>query len=394
MSGIVNNHMALSTLSKLFPPAKRTGRLIACGLLVSLVASYSYIQYYAQAICGHLAIVMGARPIDDCLKDPSVEAALKARLAKIKQIRDFAVHELGLPDNGSYRSYVDIGRPYVAWNVIATTQLSLQPVEWCFPIAGCVNYRGYYSKDDAVSYARKLQKAGYDVHVSEVPAYSTLGWFNDPILSSFVNYSEPQLARLIFHELAHQALYAKGDSQFNESFAVTVAEEGVQRWIAKFGAAGVQKKLAAYEKRKTEFLALLMKYRERLADVYTSEKTVSEKSFRKSQILRGLKGEFGTLKVSWGGYSGYDDWFAQPLNNAHLASIATYHDFVPGFKALLRKQPNLQSFYVAARNLAGLPKSLRDEQLTQLGEGDPLTSPLKGREVGGKDSLPLKKTLG
>jgi predicted aminopeptidase len=336
---------------------------------------------------------MGARPIDDCLKDPSVESTLKARLTKIKQIRDFAVHELGLPDNDSYRTYVDIGRPYVAWNVIATTQLSLQPVEWCFPIAGCVNYRGYYNKADAVSYARKLQKAGYDVHVSEVPAYSTLGWFDDPVLSSFVNYSEPQLARLIFHELAHQVLYAKGDSQFNESFAVTVAEEGVQRWIAKFGAAGVQKKLTAYEKRKTEFLALLMKYRARLADLYTSEKTMSEKSARKSQILRGLKDEFGTLKVSWGGYSGYDDWFAQPLNNAHLASIATYHDFVPGFKALLRKQPNLQSFYVTARSLAALPKSLRDEQLTQLGESDALTSPLNGGESDSKSNSPLKKTV-
>ncbi|KRB70692.1 aminopeptidase [Noviherbaspirillum sp. Root189] len=366
---------------------------MAGGLLVSLLASYSFVQYYAQAICGHLAIVMGARPIDDCLKDPSVEVDLKVRLAKIKQIRDFAVHELGLPDNDSYRTYVDIGRPYVAWNVIATTQLSLQPVEWCFPIAGCVNYRGYYNKADAVSYARTLQKAGYDVHVSEVPAYSTLGWFNDPVLSSFVNYAEPQLARLIFHELAHQVLYAKGDSQFNESFAVTVAEEGVQRWIAKFGAAGVQKKLTAYEKRKTEFLTLLTKYRERLADLYTSEKSTSEKRARKLQILHGLKDEFGTLKVSWGGYSGYDDWFAQPLNNAHLASIATYHDFVPGFKALLHKQPNLQAFYVTARSLAALPKPLRDEQLTQLGESDPLTNPLKGGKNGGANPLHSKKAV-
>jgi predicted aminopeptidase len=340
--------------------------IFACGIAVVLIAGSAHIKYCFQAACGQIALLAGARPIDTYLADPSVDAALKTKLEKVKQLRNFAVRELKLPDSDSYKAYVEIDRPYVVWNVIATPELSMQPVEWCFPVAGCASYRGYFNKDDAIAFARSMQRAGYDVHVAEVPAYSTLGWFSDPVISTFINYSEPQLARLMFHELAHQILYVKGDSQFNESFAVAIEEEGVERWIAKHGNREMLEINIANNQRKSDFLALLDKYQRRLSDNYTSGATVAEKRAEKVKILNALQDEFRAVKVSWKGYSGYDGWFARQLNNAHLVSIATYHSLVPAFRELLKKQADLPAFYAAARSLASLPQGMRQEQMAAL----------------------------
>jgi predicted aminopeptidase len=342
--------------------------ILGCGLAIALVAGSAHLKYYFQAAYGQLALISSARPIDAVLADPSVDEGLKAKLAKVRQIRDFAIRELKLPDSDSYKAYVQLDRPYVVWNVIATPELSMQPVEWCFPVAGCTSYRGYYDKSDALAFARSMQRAGYDVHVTEVPAYSTLGWFSDPVISTFINYSEPQLARLIFHELAHQVLYVKGDSQFNESFAVAIEEEGVERWIAKHGNESMLQAHIASNIRKREFIALLAKYQKRLSDNYASIATVEKKRAEKVKILNALQDEFRTVKVGWKGYSGYDGWFARKLNNAHLASIATYHSFVPGFRALMKKQADFQAFYVTAKSLAALPQRIRQEQLAGLGK--------------------------
>ena len=344
--------------------------IIGCGLSIALIAGSAPIKYFLQAAYGHLALLANARPIDAYLADPSVNGELKAKLVKVKQIRDFAIRELNLPDNDSYKMYVAIDRPYVVWNVIATPALSMRPVEWCFPVAGCTSYRGYYNKRDALAFARSMQEAGYDVHVAEVPAYSTLGWFSDPVISTFINYSELQLARLIFHEMAHQVLYVKGDSQFNESFAVAIEEEGVERWIAKHGDEEMRQAYLANNRRKMEFLALLGKYQRRLSANYASDATTEEKYIEKEKILDALQDEFKSVRVGWQGYAGYDGWFARQLNNAHLASIATYHSLVPGFRALMKNEENLQAFYVVAKSLAALPPGLRQEQLAGLGNDD------------------------
>ena len=358
--------------------------IIGGGLTIALLVGSEQFRSLFQAAYGHLALISSARPIDAYLADPSVDGELKAKLAKVRQIRDFAIRELKLPESDSYKMYVQINRPYVVWNVIATPPLSMRPVEWCFPIAGCTSYRGYYNKRDALAFARSMQKAGYDVHVAEVPAYSTLGWFNDPVISTFINYSEPQLARLIFHEMAHQVLYVKGDSQFNESFAVAIEEEGVERWIAQHGDESMMQAHIANTIRKREFLALLAKYQQQLADNYASADDVEKKYAEKERILNALQDEFRTVKVGWNGYSGYDRWFARQLNNAHLVSVATYHSLVPGFRALMKKQVNFEEFYVTAKSLAALPHSMRQEQLVGLGDDDAAPVPVK-QSIPGQD---------
>lgn len=333
--------------------------------LAALAAGCSQLGYYMQAAQGQFTLLSDARPIDDWLASPEVGDKLKTRLAKVKEIRAFAAHELSLPDNGSYKTYTDLKRPYVLWNVVAAPQLSLRPLQWCFPIAGCVNYRGYYSKEEAQAYATQLREEHYDVQVAGVPAYSTLGWFNDPVLSSFINYPDGELARLIFHELAHQVVYVAGDSQFNESFATAVEEAGVERWMVAHGDERMRAGYVAYEGRKRDFLALLMKYRDRLEANYARKAADDDKRRAKAEIFQALKDEYQTLKADWGGYAGYDRWFAEPLSNAHLASVATYHDFVPGFRALLNEQGSFPKFFAAVRDLAHVDKEARRRRLAQ-----------------------------
>jgi predicted aminopeptidase len=255
----------------------------------------------------------------------------------------------------------------VLWNVVATPELSLQPLEWCFPVAGCVNYRGYYSKADAREYAKQLRAQGNDVEVDGVPAYSTLGWFSDPLVSTFINYPDAELARLIFHELAHQIVYVPGDSQFNESFASTVEQAGVERWLARFGNPHMREAYEQYSARKHDFLALLLKYRKQLEQTYKSPVTDDAKRNAKALVFVHLKDDYQLLKTSWGGYAGYDRFFAEPLSNAHLASIATYNDFVPAFRALLARQKSLPAFYREVSRIADLDRADRKRTLQSLG---------------------------
>lgn len=345
----------------------RTARhaLLACAA-AGLLASCSSLNYYRQAAQGQLDLLSDARPVDDWLNDQHTDAKLKTRLATARQIRTFAVHDLGLPDNKSYRNYTALKRPFVLWNVVAAPELSLKPIQWCFPIAGCVSYRGYYDKEDAVVYARELRAEGNDVQIGGVPAYSTLGWFNDPLISTFINYPDAELARLIFHELSHQVVYVAGDSQFNESFASAVEEAGVERWLAGFGNDAMRANYARYQARKEQFLALLLKCRKTLEETYASGKPKAEKRALKARAFQQLQDDYRQLKASWGGYAGYDRFFAEPLSNAHLASIATYTDFVPAFRALLAREGSFARFYQAARKLADLDREERHRRLKAL----------------------------
>ncbi|WP_395824414.1 aminopeptidase [Collimonas sp.] len=347
-------------------------RLCVVFCLALLVSGCAQIAYYGQAAHGQFSLLDRACPIDDWLADPGADAELKAKLARSKQIRRFAVTELDLPDNRSYTEYADLQRPYALWNVVAAPALSLTPEQWCFPIAGCVNYRGYFSEAAAQKFAAGLRQQGYDVQVSGVPAYSTLGWFNDPLLSTFIKYPDGELARLMFHELAHQTVYAKDDTQFNESFATTVEQAGVERWLDAAGSQKMRDAYVQFEGLKEDFLALLLKCRAQLAANYASDLSDAQKLQRKVAIFVELQQNYQQLKLQWGGYTGFDRWFAEPLSNAHLALVATYYDLVPGFRALLAQQKNFKNFYAAVAQLAALSKEERRKQLDELARKAPI----------------------
>jgi predicted aminopeptidase len=342
--------------------------------VAAMAGGCTQLSYYMQAMQGQYSLLAEARPIDEWLADPLVPEKLKTKLARFKEIRKFAANELGLPDNDSYKTYADLKRSFVLWNVVATPELSMKPTQWCFPIAGCVNYRGYYNKDEAQTFAAQLRRDGYDVQVAGVPAYSTLGWFSDPVLSTFIQYPDGELARLIFHELAHQVVYAPDDSKFNESFAVAVEEAGVERWMAAHGDDKMRQTYAEYEGRKEDFIALLLKYRNLLEANYERPVGNDDKRKRKAEIFQAMQDEYKTLRQKWGGYAGYDRWFAEPLTNAHLSSIATYHDLVPAFRALLAKEKNFSAFYREVRALAVMDKPARHRQLARLAESAPLAA--------------------
>jgi len=343
-----------------------TARLLAlasAALLQGCVAA----EYYAQAIGGHLDVISRAVAIDDRLGDPGVPQALRDKLRRVTEIRDFASRELGLPDNGSYRRYAELERPFVVWNVFAAPEFSIRPVESCFPFAGCVSYRGFYREADAQAHAASLRAGGYDVHIGGVPAYSTLGWFDDPVLSTFIRYPDAEVARLIFHELAHQVAYANNDTVFNESFAVAVEQEGVQRWLAR---GGTQEERVAHDtlqSRRREFVVLVLAYRDRLAAFYGQVLRVDERREGKAHLFAAMLDDYGRLKAGWGGFSGYDRIFAQGANNALLASVTAYTERVPAFQSLLaHKAGDLVAFYAEVKELARLDKPARDARLAGL----------------------------
>ena len=354
--------------------SRKAKHLIMAVAAAAMLASCSSLNYYAQAAQGQFTLLSDARPIEEWLADHNTAPKLRLRLETARQIRTFAVHELDLPDNQSYRNYASLARPFVLWNVVAAPELSLKPVQWCFPVAGCVSYRGYYSKEDAQAYAAELRAEGNDVQVGGVPAYSTLGWFNDPLISTFIYYPDAELARLLFHELAHQVVYVQDDSQFNESFASAVEEAGVERWLGGYGNQAMRDNYIKFSARKQQFLDLLLACRSSLEATYESKQSVAAKRAAKARQFQKLKDDYQVLKASWGGFAGYDRFFAEPLSNAHLAAIATYNDFIPAFRALLAREKTFPRFYAAARALAELDKDERHRRLKQLADAVPVVA--------------------
>jgi predicted aminopeptidase len=335
--------------------------------LVLTSTGCAQLSYYAQATQGHLGLVASAKPIDQWLADPKISDQLKQRLTRTQQIRKFAVQELDLPDNGSYTKYAELNRPYVVWNVIATPELSMKPVQWCFPVAGCVDYRGYYRKEDAQRFAHDLRSQGYEVRVSGVPAYSTLGWFNDPVLSTFIAYPEAEVARMLFHELAHQVAYAPGDTPFNESFATTVESIGVEQWLDKHGNPDSRERYRQFRQRKRDFIDLLTQHRQRLEEVFATDISDDEKRNQKALVITSLKQAYHQIKdEKWGGYSGYDQWFNEPITNAHFVLVATYEELVPAFQALHAKSGSMKKFYANVQAMAKQDKARRRERLALL----------------------------
>jgi predicted aminopeptidase len=311
-----------------------------------------------------MEIVSKRRPIATVVTDPKTPEELRARLEYVAAAREFASHELGLPNNASYRSYADLQRPYVVWNVFATKEFSVEPIRWCFPVVGCVVYRGYFSEANARNYAAKLSRHGDDVAVAGIPAYSTLGHFKDPILNTMLGWTDAQLAGTVFHELAHQTVYVAGDSEFNEAFATVVEENGLDRWLATRGKREDILIWRAQQKRGEQFIGLLLNTREKLADLYKTKIPVDEMRERKQYIFGQLKLEYQDLKRSWDGYRGYDHWFSRTLTNAHLVSAATYYGCVPGLERVLQEvNGDFPRFYEEARKLAKLSKDDRHERV-------------------------------
>jgi len=334
----------------------------------------SDVGYYAHATWGGLKLLSGRHSVAALLEDPRTSPGLKAQLDLATRARDFASTELRLPDNKSYRKYKHIDRSFATWTVVVAPELSIQPVQWCFPIAGCVSYRGYFSRTRAEKFASKWEAKQYDVDVGGVRAYSTLGWFADPLLSTFIELPEPELVGLIFHELAHQRLYVKGDTELNESFATTVELVGVQRWIESEGREELQPDFVASVRRERDFADLVRTYRTRLGEVYSQERDDGWKRKHKEDLLQQLRDDYDLLRESWGGVTAHDAWFDQGLNNARLASAAAYYDHVPAFCALLEQcSGSLECFFEQAEALADRDSEERKASLQRLADQSPAT---------------------
>jgi len=346
-------------------PGARAAVCAARALLAAVPCALLGGCYLMQAGTGEYRLLRARVSIATLLADPKTLPTLRARLEEVQAAREFASRELGLPDNDSYRSYADIGRPFVVWNVVAAPEFSLQPKRWCFPVAGCVAYRGYFHEPRARSLALELEARGFDVVVEGVPAYSTLGKFADPVISSMLRYDDDELAATIFHELAHQLLYVKNDSEFNEAFATAVEEVGLTRWLEHQGAAERIERFHTEQQREAALLALLRPARARLAALYESAAPRAELRAGKQRILGELAGDIRGLERRQGVHYGvYDEWIAAGLNNAQLAAVATYYDCVPGFKRLLAaEESDLPRFYAAVRALAGQPRAARHAAL-------------------------------
>jgi predicted aminopeptidase len=331
------------------------------------------LAYYRQATAGQWELWRAGRPVAEVLADPATSLELRRRLASAQALRAFASADLALPDNASYRDYADLGRSWVVKNVFAAPELSLEPRRWCFSVVGCLSYRGYFDAEAAQRLADELRAGGDDVYVADVSAYSTLGWFDDPLLNTFIDWPTGRLAELMFHELAHQRLYIADDSAFNEAFATVMGRLGAERWLEQRGAARERADYAADYQRRQEFLRLVATARERLAALYASSRSETEKRVGKRDVLTELRDRYRVLKREWGGYAGYDRWFERDLNNAKLAGVSTYHRLVPAFEALYQREGrDFARFYRAAEAIGRLSPAEREARLRELSMSAPV----------------------
>lgn len=332
-------------------------------LLVAAVVSGCAMPYYWQAVKGQISLLRRRVPIERVVDDDRYDTGTRARLATVAELRRFAVNELGLPDNDSYTSFVDLGRDYVVWNVIATEEFSTEPVRWCFPVAGCVAYRGYFDKAAAERFRRKLAERGLDTYSGGSGAYSTLGYFDDPVLSTMLGGDESRVAGVLFHELAHQRVYIKGDSELSEAYATAVEEFGVERWLTERGDAAGLDAYRAARRRGREFAELVARVRRRLAAIYASDLDPAAMRAAKAEAFAAMRAEYAALKRAWGGYAQYDYWMDGDLNNATLVAVATYRQWLPGLRWRL-EQIGVEAFHAEVEALAGLPVDARTARLS------------------------------
>lgn len=338
-----------------------------CLAVLLMLGGCETASFYGQAAYGHWQILANKQPIEDMLQQATLEQKVRQKLELIQQVREFAKTELSLPVGDNYRDYTDIQRPYVIWNLFAAPALSIEPLSWCFPVAGCVSYRGYFDEQAARQKAEELKARGFDVYVGGVAAYSTLGWFDDVVLSTFIARSDTSLLALLIHEIAHQQLYIKDDTAFNESFARAVEIEGVQRWFALHDQQQAFKDYIDDQRRHAAWVALLAAYRQKLAQLYQSSQSQEEKLANKQNLLADLGLAYTDFKVQWQNYSGYDRWMSDSLNNAKLATVGDYNDWVPAFRQVLREEKgDWLAFYQRCKVLSEMDRTQRDQSLRQL----------------------------
>lgn len=355
-------------------PAFCTGLRVLLPLIALALSACSTVGYYWQAADGELQLLDARQPISQMLAAADTPTTLKRRLRLARQARAFASAHLKLPRNASYTTYSALNRPYAVWNVYATQEFSVQPITHCFPVAGCVAYKGYFSKADAEADAQRWRDRGDDAAVFGAPAYSTLGWFSDPLLSTMMRWNDTRLVGMIFHELAHQQYYVKGDTRFNESFANFVQREGLRQWRAVYPpASGAAAKHAAEQARRArqrarQITKLMLDTRKRLAAVYAQTLPADMLRARKADVFAGLKQRYRKLRNSqWHGYDGYDVFFDKALNNARLVPFGLYDQWVPGFRVIFQRSGgDWAHFYRVVASLGDEAKAQRDAQMKKL----------------------------
>lgn len=317
-------------------------------------------SYYLQSLNGHIDLLLKRQTISKILASQNTDKLLRDKLEMVLEIRRFASEHLGLPDNDSYSDYAELGRDFVVWNVFAAPELSLQAKQWCFLFVGCLHYRGYYSEEAANRYAQTLKVQGYDVFVGGVTAYSTLGWFNDPVLNTMLNRDNNYLASVIFHELSHQIFYLKNDTAFNEAFAETVAQTGVQYWLDLHGTTASRQKFLDKRSDETSFVNLILKYKEKLEMTYNSESSDDEKRANKKFLLNQIVEEYENQYETGNNTGRYATWLSSGLNNAKLTTVITYQDYVSGFLTIFHHEyGNYQKFYESVEKLSKCDKYKR-----------------------------------
>ena len=339
-------------------------RLPIVTFCISSVLSGCSLPYYWQAVGGQLGLLRKRTPIEEILENAETDPRTRASLREVLEIHQFATTELGLPDNGSYRTYVDLGRPYVVWNVVAAEEFSVEPMTWCFPFAGCVSYRGYFDEQAARRFSARLDAEGFDTVVGGATAYSTLGYFADPVLNTMIASGGQTIAALLIHELAHQRFYLRDDSELNEAFATAVEEYGTELWLMRSGDPDAIVEYRARMRRRTDFSELVTDQQERLRAVFDRTESAESKRTAKQAAFDVMRAEYAALRQTWGGATDYDAWFDRPLNNAHLASVATYRRWLPGLRWLLEGQ-GLEVFYEEMEALGTLSLSERRVRLEE-----------------------------
>jgi len=349
----------VTNLGEPAPRGKRAWRGALRAAAIALVALQTSGCYLMQAAGGQLDVARRSRPIEEVVREEKTPQSLRERLALVVAAREFAVRELALPDGRSYREYAQLDRPYALWNVVATHEFSLEPRKSCFPITGCVAYRGYFRQADAVDEGRKLRNRGYDVSVGGVATYSTLGHLRDPVFSTMLAWPESRLVNTIFHEMGHEKLYVSGDTAFNEAYATVVADAGLRAWLTSRGNEQELERVATSAVRAKAFSELLRAARIRLAALYARDLDEADMRIEKNREFGRLKFEYSKLRAQWGGYTGYDAWFARALNNADLVAVATYDDCVPGLERELSAAGSIVAFHARAAELGRLTLAQR-----------------------------------
>ena len=356
----------------MFLRAQKLARSLKPALLMSLLSlsSCTSLHYYAQAISGHTKLMLQREPLEKVIEKLDMNSSVRDKLALTRNIRKYAT-DAGLQTGDAYATYVSTGEPYIVWNVFAAPEFSLSMKQFCFPIVGCTSYKGYFKQEDAAVAASRLRAEGYDVYVGGVSAYSTLGWFSDPILDSFLLRTDAQLAALLFHELAHRELYVKGDSQFNESFATSIERFLVERWLQEEGRSGELDILNAAWIRQHELLDLVNRTKHDLAEVYQNNRSEERKRQAKHDLLEELRKKYLVLHSGWQGSNDYYSWMMAEMNNAKLGTLSTYNHWVDSFNVILAQENfDLVSFIARVKELAKLDQVSRDRKLRELVEAN------------------------